>query len=35
VDDRADDLMEGVAILLGFIVLRFFVRFESRGRRRW
>jgi len=27
--------MEGVAILLGFIVLRFLMRMDKRGRRRW
>jgi len=27
--------MEGVALLLGFIVLRFLMRMDKRGRRRW
>jgi len=27
--------MEGVAVLLGFIVLRFLMRMDKRGRRRW
>jgi len=27
--------MEGVALLLGFIVLRFLMKMDNRGRRRW
>jgi len=27
--------MEGLALLLGFIVLRFLMKLDGRGRRRW